>query len=174
MYLLVLPPLSAPDEISHYISGYQLSSRLLGKPSNSVTGHVLVRAEDMWLEDINGSYQYGLSEDNYLQPIPESTEHANVLGRTLTEETYKVIRQQLWKKLYPDITGQESEQLYSDIGVEPKNLQQVMVVSPYPPVNTTPIAHFPQALGIALCRIFHLNTVLLIFVGDCVIFYFLS
>lgn len=165
LYLLVLPPLSAPDEISHYISAYQLSSRLLGKPSNSVTGHVLVRAEDMWLEDINGSYQYGLSEDNYLQPVPESTEYANVLGGTLTEETYKAIRQQLWRKLYPDITSQELELLYSDIGIEPKNLQQVMVVSPYPPVNTTSIAHFPQALGIALCRVFHLNTVLLIFCG---------
>lgn len=165
LYLLVLPPLSAPDEISHYVSAYQLSSRILGRPSNSATGHVLVRAEDMWLEDINGNYQYGLSEDNYFQPVPESTEHAKVLGRTLTEETYKAIRQQLWRRTYPDIMIQESERLYSDIGIEPKNLQQVMVVSPYPPVNTTPIAHFPQALGIALCRILHINSVMLIFCG---------
>ena len=46
LYLLVLPPLSAPDEISHYISAYQLSSRMLGCPSNSRDGHVLVRARD--------------------------------------------------------------------------------------------------------------------------------
>ena len=52
LYLFVLPPLSGPDEISHYISAYQLSSHMLGQPANSEDGHVLVRAQDWFLEDI--------------------------------------------------------------------------------------------------------------------------
>ena len=45
LYMLVLPPLSAPDEISHYVSAYQLSSRMLGAPSNDQYGYVLVNAK---------------------------------------------------------------------------------------------------------------------------------
>ena len=41
-YLFVLPPLSAPDEISHYVGAYQLSSHLLGETANYPTGHVLI------------------------------------------------------------------------------------------------------------------------------------
>ena len=57
LYMLVLPPLSAPDEISHYVSAYQLSSRMLGAPSNDQYGYVLVRSRDWAAEDVYGSYR---------------------------------------------------------------------------------------------------------------------
>ena len=44
MFLAVLPPLSAPDEVSHYISAYQLSNRLMERKPAQRTGRVLIRA----------------------------------------------------------------------------------------------------------------------------------
>ena len=38
IYSLVLPPLSAPDEVSHYISAYECSNRLMGLPSVNEKG----------------------------------------------------------------------------------------------------------------------------------------
>ena len=51
LYMTVLPPLSAPDEIRHYISAYQLSSQILGRPATTEDGYVLVRLEDWFAED---------------------------------------------------------------------------------------------------------------------------
>ena len=62
LYLFVLPPLSAPDEISHYIGAYQLSSYMMGKKAVSDTGAVLVRGTDWFLEDIHGKYGYTKDE----------------------------------------------------------------------------------------------------------------
>lgn len=53
IYTLVLPPLSAPDEVSHYISAYELSSRLMGREAVNENGLIRIRAEDAWLEDVN-------------------------------------------------------------------------------------------------------------------------
>lgn len=80
LFLCVLPPLSAPDEVSHYISAYQLSSRLMGKPANYKTGHVLVRAEDWFLEDVNGEYRYEVDGDTLVAVHQEETD-ATVWGR---------------------------------------------------------------------------------------------
>ena len=94
LYLLVLPPLSAPDEISHYMGAYQLSSRLLGQPSNAVTGHVLIRPQDIWLEDVEDCWEYEESEDGYVQPMADTTEDSVFLGETLWKKTYKTIKDQ--------------------------------------------------------------------------------
>jgi hypothetical protein len=152
LYLLVLPPLSAPDEISHFMGAYQLSSRMLGKDANAVTGHVLVRPQDIWLEDAENCWEYEASEDGYLQPIAETTADSAYLGETLTEKTYKTIRQQ-W------ILGQR----YPLVARE--DMGQSMILSPYPPVVTTPVAYIPQAFGICLARLFHWNAVMLAYMG---------
>ena len=52
IYSLVLPPLSAPDEVSHYISAYECSNRLMGLPSVNEKGLIQIRPEDAWLEDV--------------------------------------------------------------------------------------------------------------------------
>lgn len=42
IYSLVLPPLSAPDEVSHYISAYECSNRLMGLPSVNEKGLIQI------------------------------------------------------------------------------------------------------------------------------------
>ena len=49
LYMLVLAPLSAPDEVSHYISAYELSNRFLGLPGTDEDGYIYIRAEDDWI-----------------------------------------------------------------------------------------------------------------------------
>jgi len=154
LYLFVLPPLSAPDEISHYMGAYQLSSRFLGQPSNAVTGHVLVRGQDIWLEDVGDCWEYEESEDGYLQPVAETTAESGYLGEVLEERTYGTIRQQgIGGRRYPK--GAEG---YG-------GLEQSLVLSPYPPVITTPAAYIPQALGISLARLLRLNSIMLVYLG---------
>lgn len=80
-YTVVLPPLSAPDEVSHYISAYKLSNQLMGKKAAEEHGLVYIRQEDAWIENI-----YGESDE----------ENRSVIGQTLTEETYRMIHEKDW------------------------------------------------------------------------------
>ncbi len=149
LYMLVLPPLSAPDELRHYVTAYQLSSCFLGQPSNSASGHVLVRAEDMWLEDVGGCYEYEAGEDGYLRVKPQTAENTWVLGATLTEDTYRTIRQQGFSgRIYPEGTDADT-----------------LMVSIHSPVVTTPAGFVPQAFGMALARLLGLNTLGLLYLG---------
>lgn len=153
-YLLVLPPLSAPDEISHYMGAYQLSSRFLGQPSNSATGHVLVRPQDIWAEDVKDQWEYEESEDGYMQPAAETAAESGYLGELLEEKTYETIRQQgIWGQRYPKAAKSQEQ------------LKHSLILSPYPPVVTTPAAYVPQALGISLARLLGLNTIMLLYMG---------
>lgn len=157
LYLLVLPPLSAPDEISHYISAYQLSSRMLGREANYYTGHVLVRAEDWFLEDVDGNYPLEVDENGIWrsQGRTEQGSDTHVLGQTLNEETYKTIYQ-------IGIKGSSTaiQQRFPEM-----DLDSQLAVSPYPPVTTTPLAYVPQAIGISLARLFHMNSLWLAYLG---------
>ena len=90
LYLFVLPPLSAPDEISHYVSAYRLSSQMTGQPQRDRYGRVLLRAQDAWVEDLDGDFVYEPDEDGNLQVTAESREQAVKLGETLEESTYEL------------------------------------------------------------------------------------
>lgn len=154
LYFLVLAPLSAPDEISHYMGAYQLSSRLLGQPSNAVTGHVLTRPQDVWLLDVEERWKYEESEDGYVQPVAETTAVSGFLGETLEEKTYEIIKQQgIWGKHYPGAAD------------EYPGFKESLILSPYPPVATTPVVYVPQALGVSLARLLGLNTIMLVYLG---------
>ena len=152
LFLCVLPPLSAPDEVSHYISAYQLSSHIMGKPANYKTGHVLVRAEDWFLEDVNGEYQYELDGDA-LVAVHQEEMDATVLGQTLTEDTYKKIHELglFHHAAVPGAAGADQTPVYA--------------VSTYPPVVTTPPAYVPQAVGITLARLLGMNSLGLAYLG---------
>lgn len=160
MYLFVLPPLSAPDEVSHYISAYQLSGHMLGKTANSADGHVLVRRQDWFLEDIYGDYEYE-EEDGYLvkKTGPDYPDTAVVLGRPLVEETYRMIHERFQK-------GGEGEV---------QDGRPEIAVSPYPPVVTTPAAYVPAALGVSLARILGLGSLCLAYMGRiCNLLFFVA
>ena len=151
MYLFVLPPLSAPDEISHYVSAYQLSSRMLGLPSNDRYGRVMLRPEDAWVEDLEGIRVYEADEDGNLQVTKESLEGNVQFGELLDESTY----QTLWEL---GVSGQYMPERLDHMRGE-------WVSSQYPPVVTTPLAYVPQAVGISVARLLGMTTVPLLYLG---------
>lgn len=136
LYLGVLAPLSAPDEVSHFISAYRLSSVLMGQPAADEEGRVYIRKQDGFLLDMDLEPGQSLEER-------EKEQDTRVLGQTLTEETYRIIRE----------TGIRGT---GETG---------MTTTAKPPVETTPLAYLPQALGIALGRILGLGGLALLYLG---------
>lgn len=151
MYLFVLPPLSAPDEISHYISAYQVSSQMLGQPSTAQSGRVLVRGQDIWVEDVEGIFAYEADADGNLEAVWGATDGSMSLGDVLDESVYE---------LYWEVgaTGQYMPEREAALG-------EVLVSSVQPPVTTTPLAYVPQAIGICLARLLQTNTLVLLYLG---------
>lgn len=76
MYMLILPPLSAPDEIAHFSSAYAISNQMMGMERTDEYGFVLMRKEDEFLQNVE---------------LAEGNEARTSLGRTLTEDTWKKI-----------------------------------------------------------------------------------
>lgn len=151
LFLFVLPPLSAPDEISHYVSAYQLSSKMLGMPSNAPNGRVLLRPCDVWVEDLDGVYEYEPDEAGNLKVVLESSEGSRKLGDPLEQSVYHLIRDLAPDKQYEPGRAEA--------------LEGKMVGSMYPPVTTTPVAYGPQALGMALVRAMDWGTLPLLYLG---------
>lgn len=156
MFMTVLAPLSAPDEISHYISAYELSSRLLGRESRAEDGRVYIRTEDAFIEDLEDVMKEdgtgwreeageaaGMQTASGAQDTADSPPDAIVFGQELTEDVYRQIRERG--------LGSSGEEGIS--------------VSYQPPVNTTPLAYVPQALGLALGRLLGLGGLGLLYLG---------
>ena len=76
MYMVVLPPLSAPDEIAHFASAYAISNQMLGMERTDEYGFVLIRKEDEFLQNVE---------------MVSGDEARTSLGRTLTEDTLQKI-----------------------------------------------------------------------------------
>ncbi len=132
LFLRVMPGLSAPDEMGHYITAYRLSSRLMGREDlTPVHGLAAVRAADYPLEDLSGVKTPEIPDDE--EPAAE------VLGNPLRYSTYRTIRD--WDQRYP--RGEE------------------MVSSGLADVRTTPVMYLPQALGMTAARLLHGNALLL-------------
>lgn len=156
LYLYVLPPLSAPDEIRHYASAYQLSNRLLGLPATGEDGKVYVREEDWFVEDSTGEYQPYRTKSGALATDADGADGAKVLGQTLTEETYRLIHEK-GASLYEaprTVTGDEE-------GATGNGL----ALSNHLPVVTTPFGYLMPALGITLARLLGLNSLWLLYLG---------
>ena len=134
LFILVMPGLSAPDEMSHYLTAYRLSSRMLGKADlEPVTGLAAVRTEDYPLEDLSGVKTPAIPDDE--EPAAE------VLGNPVTYYTYRIIAD--WDLRYPEQGG--------------------MVISGLADVRTTPVMYLPQAAGMALVRAFGGSALSLVF-----------
>ena len=146
LYMAVLPPLSAPDEVSHYISAYQLSNRFLRKEAADSQGRVYIRAQDAWAEDLED-----VLADDGSGVIREGD--TVIVGQTVEQDTYELIRQ---RGLGGQDAGQQS-------GNQPEGNQPVP--SYQPAVRTTPLAYIPQALGISMGRLLGLGTLGLMFLG---------
>lgn len=157
MFLYVLPPLSAPDEISHYISAYQMSNRLMGKQVTGEDGKVVIREEDWFAEDSRRDFAPYVTGDGMLATDEEGADGAVVLGQTLTEETYRLIHEKgVWGYQDPvKVPGAP----YS------RDTESFPALSNHLPVATTPAAYFVPALGITAARFFNLNNLWLLYLG---------
>ena len=81
LYSFVLSPLSAPDEVLHYVGAYELSSKILQtpRPLYDDEGHLRIRTEDVFIDDWPGD---------------DDPDNATVIGMTLTRKSYE----ELWKR----------------------------------------------------------------------------
>lgn len=96
MYMFVLPPLSAPDEISHFASAYALSNRILGGERVDEGGFVLMRKEDEFLQNVE---------------MVSGDETRTSLGRTLTEDTW----QKIADHTFPVFVSDEQKAMVSSV-----------------------------------------------------------
>lgn len=139
--IYVFKGLSAPDEISHYISAYKLSNRILGEPVCDEYGRVYVRACDLYLEDTDNK----LDEVRAAADAGKDTDaELKIFGQILDESVYRVYA----AKTTGDAHSKDECGLSSQWSV-----------------NTTPLAYLPQAIGISLARILGLNSLWLITLG---------
>lgn len=158
LYMLVLAPLSAPDEVSHYISAYELSNRFLGLPGADEDGYIYIREADDWIEDVNQEFRNWKEEqkdavENTADDAKEDQKGTPViLGQTLKEETYKAIH---------DGGAVKKETVHDESSEKMSGLR----VSRQPSVRTTPLAYVPQALGFTLARVLGLNSIALLYLG---------
>ena len=146
LFAAVLPPLSAPDEVAHYISAYQVSNRLMGKTAADEDGRVLIRAQDAWVEDLEDV----LADDGSGRT---SDRDSAVLGQMVTQYTYGEIR---GGGPAAEAPGGGKFAAVSGDGV---------AVSYQPAVHSTPLAYAPQAVGITLARALGLGSIGLLFLG---------
>ena len=176
LYSYVLPPISAPDEMRHYISSYQLSNRMMGLPAWADDGYgsqkVPVREEDWFAEDSCGDFDPYLTADGALATDEEGADGAKILGQTLTEETYFLIHEKGFAWEEPRIA--EHRIAADDMGLSEGTATATEVTMEYGngtalsnhhPVVTTPLAYVMPALGISLARLIGLNSLGLMVLG---------
>ena len=149
--LFILPPLSAPDEISHYVSAYQLSSRLIGAQATDRYGRVLLRPQDVWVEDLDASHVYEMGEDGTWKADVSVSGENRVIAQPLEEGSYRQLHDILKNGVPESLSHTELGETSAD--------------SLFPPVTTTPLAYLPSAIGIALVRLFHFGTLPLLYLG---------
>ena len=175
LYMMVLAPLSAPDEVSHYISAYKLSNCCLGLPAADEDGYIYVRAEDDWLEDVNQEFRDWKEKSRQEALDGESGENDAgkpiILGQTLKEETYvaihnrRAVSEQSAEPSADSESTKESTSTGDSIGMDSSVKTAGLRVSRQPSVRTTPLAYMPQALGFTLARILGLNSIALLYLG---------
>ena len=181
LYMLVLAPLSAPDEVSHYISAYELSNHFLGLPGTDEDGYIYIRAEDDWLEDVNQEFRdwKEKSEQESLNGENGETDAGKpiILGQTLKEETYVaihnggIVNNQSAEQSVAGESAEGSAETDSvasagdDAGTDSRDKTVGLRVSRQPSVRTTPLAYVPQALGFTLARALGLNSIALLYLG---------
>ncbi|WP_051671342.1 DUF2142 domain-containing protein [Oribacterium sp. P6A1] len=78
IFMAVLPPLSAPDEVLHFVGAYELSNKMMLKTARDDDGNIIIRKEDEYIVNWPG--------DNDLNK-------ATVLGQILSRPVYKELHE---------------------------------------------------------------------------------
>lgn len=140
--IFVFKGLSAPDEVSHYISAYRLSNEIMHQPVTDEYGQVYVRACDLFLEDTEDRMDAVRAANE--AGIEDFDRELVIFGQTLDEDVYRVYHDGL-----PDRADTDEDPALSCQWT----------------VNTTPAAYIPQAIGISLARLIGLGPIGLISLG---------
>ncbi len=136
LYMTALPPVSAPDEISHFVSAYAVSNRILGEMPVDAEGNVRMRKEDEYLQNI-----YGASGD----------EARESLGRVLTEETWK----QIAEHISPVFVPAEQRIMVSSVQ-KPVNTTPAAYLAPALGITLGRLLHVNCVIVAFLARLFNL------------------
>ena len=110
MYMVTLPPISAPDEVSHFASAYALSNQILGGEAADENGNVRMRREDEFIQNIYGA---------------EGDEARESLGRILTEETWK----QIAAHMTPVFVSEDAKEMVASVSA-PVNTTPIAYLAP--------------------------------------------
>lgn len=136
VYMQVFIGLSAPDEPSHYISAYKLSSQMLGIKAVDDRGYVLLYDDAAYLEDA------------YDDPMNES-----VLGSTLTEESLKLDHD--WNENIKEYDLDKENTLYTSRHI-PVNTSSLIYVPQAVGMSIARILKLSAVNMIALAKFFNL------------------
>lgn len=101
IFMAVLPPLSAPDEVLHFAGAYELSNKMMLKTARDGDGNIIIRKEDEFIVNWPG--------DNDLNK-------ATVLGQTLSRPVYEELHTY---GLYPAVEEGESITLQQPVATTP-------------------------------------------------------
>ncbi len=140
IYMAVLPVLSAPDEVRHFISAYRISNIIMGQRAMTDDGHVIIRGCDYYLEDMDGTPISPEDwESNSYDDIGDYLATKKFLGYPLYEDTYEYIYD--WDNIYKDKSTPEYAISFTTCN------------------STSPLAYAPQAIGISFAKFINLKPV---------------
>lgn len=101
IFMAVLPPLSAPDEILHFVGAYELSNKMMMKTVRDPEGNIIIRKEDEYIVNWPGD---------------DDLNKATVLGQILTRPVYE---EQNARGFYPAREQGESITLQQPVATTP-------------------------------------------------------
>lgn len=144
-FLFVLQPLSAPDEIRHYISAYRLSNQMMGLPDTDEYGQVLIRKQDEFIvnQQMDGLELKEQEGEEPKEGNDQEEKERIVLGQQLTEYTYREVAKRSLKG-----TGEDE-----------------LISSRQMAVQTTPLAYLAPGIGITTGRLLNMGGMGLLYLG---------
>lgn len=106
LYMTVLPPLSSPDEVGHFMSAYGVSNRMMFQEAVDRDGYIMMRREDEFLTNIYGA----TGHDDRIS-----------IGRVLDEAVYRIIEERRSPVFVSDreSAGEMIPSVYRPVGTTP-------------------------------------------------------
>ena len=135
----VLPGLSAPDEPVHYVTAYRISDMLMFTQPEDEEGHVMIRARDFAVEDLDQEI-----EDFKAGKVDGTL----IFGQEMTERMY--YEAENWPTLHPDVPGMT-------VSYQPRLETTPLVYIPQAlGITMARLLHLPSSLLITFGRVFNL------------------
>lgn len=154
MFLFVLQPLSAPDEIRHFMSAYRISNQMMGLPETDEYGQVYIREQDGFIVGLSPAGTE-INEDGGNEARQQEHE---ILGQFLSQKTYHEIQER-------GLKAENGPENRPETAADSEAGKYGMISSKQIAVQTTPLAYVAPGLGITLARLLHLGGMSLLYMG---------